>query len=195
MPLVKTRNGRNKPGQYTSVCISGKKGGQQRLSGCCVDWFLLTRSLSCVGGGGGGEEVSSWGLVVSRCRRGVLLVSGWQRPLAGRAGWLYNHRNWLTDWLTDWLTWSRVLAGLASRTCWEDSQLCTEQRKDGEAVITVLSPRVAPAVPWPALLLLPSPQSTRLPCPPQPDQLAGLTVALHQSQPSARQLGEMSKFK
>ena len=41
-----------------------------------------------------------------------------------------------------------VVAGWGSRTWWEDSQLSTEQRKDREAVITVLSPRAAPSCPW-----------------------------------------------
>ena len=43
----------------------------------------------------------------------------------------------LTDVVAGWL-------GSSSRTWWEDSQTRTEQRKDREAVITVLSPRAAP---------------------------------------------------
>ena len=89
-------------------------------------------SLVCVGGG-------DWRGVVLRCCRVQMLARSaagvWQPAAASSQGRLAVQ--------SPQLTWSR----LGSRTWWEDSQLSTEQRKDREAVITVLSPRAAPCSP------------------------------------------------
>ena len=163
-------------------------------------WEVLTDVYSpevCVGGGvlerwrGGEVEVSCWGVVVSRCWRGVLLVSGSQRPLAARAGWLYNHRS--TDWCGPGLgagAGQQDLVGGQSAQHWD----WKGQRGCNYSSVTSCPPGQL-SVPGPAQSTVHSSGEERLyiwpgqPCQPaQPAQPAPATsagraetVALHQS--------------
>ena len=163
--------------------------------GGCVDCWLLTRSLDCVGGEEETEEVSCWGVVVSRCRRGVVLLVSGSPAAASSQGRLAVQSPQLTDWRgpdcgEDWAGQQDLLGGQSALDwAWKGQRGCNYSS------VTSCCPPAPPSSPSPSCP--PRGRPSPLTCQPSQHQL---TVALHQSQPShspvsALQLGEMSKFK